>query len=92
MDINQSEEAKTEDNTKSVSIELNETNFKNNQNKRKDTPYDYIIIIKKLPLLGIKYFKFGKTLFFYCCCSLKESQYKLSKIPTPSFTIGPECK
>ena len=45
MDINQSEEAKTEDNTKSVSIELNETNFKNNQNKRKDTPYDYIIVL-----------------------------------------------
>ena len=90
--MNISEEAKTEDNTKSVSIELNENNIKNNENKRKDTHYDYIILIKKLPLLGIKYFEFGKTLFFYCCCSLKENKYELSTIPTPSFTIGPECK
>ena len=96
MEINQSEEVKTEGNTKSVSIEINEEKYKEkiNSNENDVSQYklaDYIITIKKLPLLNIKYFKFGQTIHFYFF-PLKKAQYKLSEIPTPLFTLGPECK
>ena len=87
MDVNQSEETKTEDIIKSVSIEINEDKFKE---KNKEIQND-LITIKTSFLLKIPYFKFGKTIHFYCC-SLKKNQYHLHEIPTPPFTLGPECK
>ena len=96
MDVNQSEEEKTEKNTKTVSIVLNEESIKEQnlkyENNLEAPHYDHIITINKIPLLGIKYFKFGKTIHFYCCCSLKNTKYKLSEVPTSLFTLGPECK
>lgn len=95
----QSDEAKTEDTKNSVSIEMNEESFKEKNNELQNSisepvikAYDYIITIKRSFLFKIKYFKFGKTIHFYLLCSLKENQYKLSEIPTPFFTLGPECK
>jgi hypothetical protein len=47
------------------------------------------------------YFTFGRTLFFYCPNSLKNtdisneyysSSVNLSEMPDPPFSIGPECK
>ena len=106
MEMNdQIEEIKTEDNnTKSVSIEINDEKYKENSNKNDLSLYnttnttnqildkDYLIEIKKIPILNIKYFKFGKTIFFYFSCCLKEKKYLLSEIQTPPFTLGPECK
>ena len=102
MEINQNKELKTEDNFNSVSIETNDENYKDKNiqnsneislyNLEKISQFDYLITIKRSPLFKIKYFKFGKTIHFYFCCSLKEKQYKLSEIPTPPFTLGPECK
>ena len=97
MKINQSEESKTEDNRNSVSIEISDENYKEkNDEYKNDISYisnsDCIITIKRTTLFKIQYFKFGKTIHFYLFCSLKKNQYKLSGIPTPLFTIGPECK
>ena len=97
MKINQSEESKTEDNHNSVSIEISDENFKDkNDGHINDisqiSKNDFIITIKRTPLFKIQYFKFGKTIHFYLFCSLKKKQYKLSEIPTPFFTIGPEFK
>ena len=99
----QIEETKTEEdnNTKSVTIEINEEKYKENNNKNDLSLYnstnnildeDYLIEIKKIPILNIKYFKFGKTIFFYFFCCLKENKYLLSEIQTPPFSLGPECK
>lgn len=100
--MNQIEEIKTEDNnTKSVSIEINQEKYKDNiirndlssyNSTNKISEKNYFIEIKKTPLLNIKYFKFGKTIFFYFSCSLKENKYLLSEIQTPTFSLGPECK
>ena len=102
MEINQIEEIKTEDNNiKSVSIEINEEKYKENSNRNDLSLYtstnkilnkDYLIEIKKTPILNIKYFKFGKTIFFYFSCCLNENKYLLSEIKTPPFSLGPECK
>jgi len=104
MEMNdQIEETKTEEdnNTKSVTIEINEEKYKENNNKNDLSLYnstnnildeDYLIEIKKIPILNIKYFKFGKTIFFYFFCCLKENKYLLSEIQTPPFSLGPECK
>jgi len=104
MEMNeQIEETKTEEdnNIKSVSIEINEEKYKENYNKNDLSQYnstnnildqDYLIEIKKIPILNIKYFKFGKTIFFYFFCCLKENKYLLSEIQTPPFSLGPECK
>ena len=93
MEINQNEDEKTEKNPKSVSIVLNEESIKEQnfqyENNVSIHRNDNIIQIKNI--LGIKYFKFGKTIHFYFCC-IKNIKYKLSEIPTPFFTLGPECK
>ena len=98
MKINQNEDEKTEENRNTVSIEINNESFQEKNkieqqnNMQTITIYDYMIAIRKIPILNIKYFRFGKTIFFYLCCCLREKKYKLSEIPTPSFSIGPECK
>ena len=97
--MNEYKDEKYEYQAKSVSIEVNENNSKE-KNYDCDYPFgimkiplnDYLILIRKIPLLGIKYFIFGKTIHFYICTSLKNTEYKLSEIPTPLFTLGPECK
>ena len=95
--INEYKDEKTDDNCKSVSIEINKNEFTENKyhydNKlgiSKINKFDYLI--KKISFLGIKYFIFGNTIHIYQCNCLKKSQYKLSEIPTPFLTLGPECK
>ena len=96
--ITQSSDSKREDNPKPVSLEISDDNIKsNNNNTQADiisipNTFDYLITIKKSRFLKIKYFTFGKTIHFYLLCPPKKSQYKLSQIPTPGFTLGPECK
>ena len=56
-------------------------------------PNDYIIPIKHTKLLRIPYFKFGSTIYFYfSSCCIQKNEYKLSEIPHPYYSIGPECK
>ena len=98
--MNEYKDEKSENNTKSVSININEEKAQERHYNYDSIPFgiskipvnDYLIIIKKLPILGIKYFKFGNTINFYLCQSFQKREYKLSEIPTPLFTIGPECK
>ena len=98
--MNELKEEKNESDTKEVSININEEKVKEKKYDYDLLPYgiskipinDYLILIRKIPLLGIKYFKFGDTIHFYFCCSLRKREYKLSEMPTPWFTLGPECK
>jgi len=97
--MNDDKNEKIETNTKSVSININEEKIQEKNYNYDLIPFgntktplnDYLILIRKVPLLGIKYFKFGSTINFYFC-PLKKREYKLSEIPTPLFTLGPECK
>ena len=97
--MNDDKDEKIETNTKSVSININEEKIQEKNYNYDLIPFsntkiplnDYLILIRKVPLLGIKYFKFGSTINFYFC-PLKKREYKLSEIPTPLFTLGPECK
>ena len=96
--MNEFKEEKSENNSKEVSININEGRVKEKNYDYDLLPYgiskipinDYLILIRKIPLLGIKYFKFGDTINFYFCCLKREC--KLSEMPTPWFTLGPECK
>ena len=91
MENNQSEDVKTED--KTVAIEIDEENYRrDNSDIKKISNDDYLITIKQTKFLKIKYFNFGKNIHFYLFCGPKKTNYKLSEIPTPSFTLGPECK
>ena len=83
MEIKKSEGKNVE--TKSIVLKCNEENFRIEED-------DYLIIIKQLPIVKIKYFLFGKNVFFYLFCGPKKIQYKLSEIPNPFFSLGPECK
>ena len=97
--MNDDKDEKIETNTKSVSININEEKIQEKNYNYDLIPFgntkiplnDYLILIRKVPLLGIKYFKFGSTINLYFC-PLKKREYKLSEIPTPLFTLGPECK
>ncbi len=97
--FNEYKDEKTEDNCKSASIEINKNEFTENKYHydyklgiSKINKFDYLILIKKISFLGIKYFVFGNTIHIYQCNCLKKSQYKLSEVPTPFLTLGPECK
>ena len=58
-------------------------------NKLKD---DHFIIIENLKILQIPYFLFGFTIHFYFPFTKLPYKIKLSEIPNPPFTLGPECK
>ena len=98
--MNEYRDEKVDENAKSVSINMNEEKIKEKNYNYDELPFgiskipinDYLILIRTIPLLGIQYFKFGNTINFYLCCPLKQREYKLSEIPTPFFTLGPECK
>lgn len=54
--------------------------------------YDHLILVEHSKILKIPYFNFGFTLHFFCPCKKLPQRIKLSEMPTPPFTIGPECK
>ena len=58
-------------------------------NKLKD---DHYILIERTKHFNIPYFTFGFTTHFYFPSEKLEKKMKLSEIPNPPFTIGPECK
>ena len=58
-------------------------------NKLKD---DHYIFIERTKLFNIPYFKFGFTTHFYLPSKKLQMKMKLSEIPNPPFTLGPECK
>ena len=94
ININQNNDIKSNEN----SLERN-TNNNNNNNQnvnKKDTQ-----VVVEFNCCGTPHFTFGKTLFFYCPNSLKNTEISnkyysttvnLSELPDPPFSIGPECK
>lgn len=82
-------------NSDNNSLEGN-TNYNNQNNYKKESQ-----ILVEFNCCGTPYFTFGKTLFFYCPHSLKNTEISkqyysttvnLSEMPDPLFSIGPECK
>ena len=58
-------------------------------NKLKD---DHYILIERTKFLNIPYFSFGFTIHFYFPSEKLQLKMKLSEIPNPPFTIGPDSK
>ena len=94
ININQNNDIKSNEN----SLERNENNNNNNNQNvnKKDTQ-----VVVEFNCCGTPHFTFGKTLFFYCPNSLKNTEISnkyysttvnLSELPDPPFSIGPECK
>ena len=94
INIEQNNDNKSNEN----SLERNtNNNYNNNQNvNRKDTQ-----VVVEFNCCGTPHFTFGRTIFFYCPNSLKNTEISnkyysttvnLSELPDPPFSIGPECK
>lgn len=58
-------------------------------NKLKD---DHYIFIERTKFLKIPYFEFGFTTHFYYPSEKLQTKMKLSEIPNPPFTLGPDGK
>ena len=83
----------------------NKSNSKENNNKNSSTPLiedniylnnklkdDVYILIERTKFLNIPYFNFGFTTHFYFPNEKLEKKMKLSEVPNPPFTLGPNCK
>ena len=79
---------KPSNNSKDSSSPLIEDNIYLN-NKLKD---DHYILIERTKCLKIPYFTFGFTTHFYFPSEKLQTKMKLSEIPNPPFTLGPDCK
>jgi len=77
-----------ENNNKNSSTPLIEENIYLN-NKLKDDVY---ILIERTKILNIPYFNFGFTTHFYFPNEKLEDKMKLSEVPNPPFTLGPDSK
>jgi hypothetical protein len=77
-----------ENNNKNSSTPLIEDNIYLN-NKLKDDVY---IMIERSKFLNIPYFNFGFTTHFYFPTEKLEKKMKLSEVPNPPFTLGPNGK
>ena len=62
---------------------------KNTNDKLKD---DHYITILKTKLFKIPYFIFGFTIHFYFPSEKLQNKMKLSEVPNPPFTLGPDGK
>ena len=80
---------------------IGNTNNNNNNNNNENTQKKDAQITVEFNCCGTPHFTFGKTLFFYCPNSLKNTEISskyysttvnLSEMPDPPFSIGPECK
>ena len=80
---------KPSNNSKDSSSPLIENNIYLNNNKLKD---DHYILIERTKYLKIPYFTFGFTTHFYFPYEKLQTKMKLSEIPNPPFTLGPDCK
>ena len=77
-----------ENNNNNSSTPLIEDNIYLN-NKLKD---DHYILIERTKFLNIPYFNFGFTTHFYFPTEKLPHKIKLSEIPNPPFTLGPNGK
>ena len=53
---------------------------------------DHYILIEHTKFLDIPYFVFGFTYNFYFPYTKLHNKIKLSEIPNPPYTLGPNCK
>ena len=74
-------------NNKDSSPLINDNIYLNN--KLKD---DHYILIERTKFLKIPYFEFGFTKHFYFPSEKLQPKMKLSEIPNPPFTLGPDGK
>ena len=65
---------------------------KENINANDNLEDDHYIIILKTKLFKIPYFIFGFTTHFYFPSEKLQNKMKLSEIPNPPFTLGPDGK
>ena len=86
-------------NNKSQSLENNSSNKKTSSPLIEDNIYlndkledDHYILIERTKLFNIPYFTFGFTIHFYLPSQKLQMKMKLSEVPNPPFTLGPECK
>ena len=83
----------------------NKSNSKENNNKNSSTPLiedniylnnklkdDVYILIERTKFLNIPYFNFGFTTHFYFPNEKLQNKMKLSEVPNPPFTLGPDSK
>ena len=83
----------------------NKSNSKENNNKKSSTPLieeniylnnklkdDVYILIERTKFLNIPYFNFGFTTHFYFPNEKLQNKMKLSEVPNPPFTLGPNSK
>ena len=85
-------------------IKPSENNNKNNHDtsdilieeenicSEKELKDDYYILIKRTKLFKIPYFNFGFITHFYLPSEKLENKMKLSEMPYPPFTTGPDSK
>ena len=85
---NKSQSLENNSNSKKTSSPLIEDNIYINE-KLED---DHYILIERTKLFNIPYFTFGFTIHFYLPSQKLQMKMKLSEIPNPPFTLGPECK
>ena len=92
-----SQKNSNDNNSNDNSLRGNTNNNYNNQNIRIADSQ----VVVEFNCCGTPHFTFGKTLFFYCPNSLKNTEIskeyhsttvKLSEMPDPPFALGPECK
>ena len=81
--------SQSKNNNEDSSSPLIENNIDLNNNKLEG---DHYIFIEHTKCLKIPYFTFGFTTHFYFPSEKLQTKMKLSEIPNPPFTLGPDCK
>ena len=80
--------SKSQNNNNNSSTPLIEDNIYLNNNLKDD----HYILIQRTKFLNIPYFNFGFTTHFYFPTEKLPQKMKLSEIPNPPFTLGPNGK
>ena len=80
--------SKSQNNNNNSSTPLIEDNIYLNNNLKDD----HYILIERTKFLNIPYFNFGFTTHFYFPTEKLPYKMKLSEIPNPPFTLGPNGK
>ncbi len=102
---NEKDKIQDKEATSDLSSNIPQANNNNSENKEVNAPLlsenidpyaklkdDHLILIERTKIFCIPYFNFGFTTHFFCPCKKLPPRIKLSEMPTPPFTIGPNCK
>ena len=106
LEIKENEnDKKTTPNETTLIVSDNKSKSQENNNNNSSTPLiedniylnntlkdDHYILIERTKYLNIPYFNFGFTTHFYFPTEKLPQKMKLSEIPNPPFTLGPNGK